>query len=289
MERLAERGGSLASALVALLAGFLLVVLVDLVRDHVASSPRYAVSVSCADIANLPEALETRAWAILGDAPMLDRPRSILDPDLPEVAARALEMRPWVKRVLEARRSFPARLELKLEVRRPLAVVCAGSERLAVDDEGVVLERATDFGPPLHPEIRIAGARISRVPYDGEPFGQPGGQKGHDAVLEALALLRDLRAEGNHPALESVRVIEVQVGDPDRPRRSGDSDLLLRLDSGVQLLWGRSSIAPLARIEPSPCGKLENLLLAMRTFPGLLGVIFVDLRLGPAEVVLAAN
>jgi hypothetical protein len=272
--------------LLPILVSALLVVLLDLVRDRVAALGRYTVRASTVGVAGVSAGFEQRAGELLGSQRYLDRSRSILDPDLASAAAATLSRHAWVKRVSGVRRRFPDTLEVHLEMREPVAVVCVGSERLAVDAQAVVLERDSQLGLPHHPEIRVPGATMTRVPLEGRAFGQSARQEGHDAVLEALAVLADIRAQGNHPALESTRIVEIVAGESGRARRGGDSDIRLVLEGGVPVHWGRSSLAPLATLEPGAKEKLDNLLLVMRTYPGLLGVSLVDLHLPDAEVAL---
>lgn len=287
----ALKGNALVTALVPLFVGFLLLILIGLLRDRIALQRRYVVSAAMVDIGQMPEGLEARAKAVLGDGRLLDRPRSILDPELPIIATAVLEARPWVKKVLSARRRFPNTLELVVLVRIPLGVVCIGTERLLVDDESVVLEHGTDLGPPIFPEVRSLSAPIKRVPLDGQRFARSAMEPGHEAIVEALAVLKELRAlsleSSAHAAFDFARVVEVRVGEAQKSRKGGDSDLVLKLDIGVLVEWGRSSVSPLASLEPDTRAKLDHLLLAYRKFPGLVGVAAVDVRLDQPEVTLS--
>lgn len=243
----------------------------ELLKSRLAQSGRYRLGPVVVDLGRLPPPLQGREAEILGSAPLVVRPASLFDPTLPDSVVRRLEARPWVRRVLSMRRRLPAGLHVHLEVRRPLAVVCAGGERLAVDAEAVVLEADTPLGPPAYPEIHTPGAPLVRVPHDGRPFWQP-------AVLEAVALLEELAAYGDHPALTSVVVQAVRVGKADRSRHPGASDLTLVLRGGTLVDWGRSPRAPLARVETPARRKLDNLALVLRKHPALLGIERVDLR-----------
>lgn len=286
MEAEAENSPGFAAVLLNLVVLALLIVLVDLVRDRVAGLRRYSVSPALLGVGVLPPGLEDRDDVILDAGAVLDRPRSILDPELPAMAAQALASRPWVRKVSGIRRRFPNTLEIAVEMREPVGVVVAGDERLAIDAAGVVIESESRLGAPSLPEIRLLGTALHRVPVAGQPFGKPPGQSGHDAVLEALAVLNDLRLHGSHRALESVRVVGVRVGGAGRDRQAGEPDIRLTLDSGVEIHWGRASIAPLARLEPGPGEKLDGLLMMMRAYPGLLGIAEVDLHFASPEAVL---
>ena len=178
------------------------------------------------------------------------------------------------------RRRFPASFEVALEVRCPVAVLCVGPERLALDREGVVVQRDSELRPPLVPEIRTPRGAHRTRPRVGRAVWQ-------DSVLEALAVVRELASHRAHVAVESLQPVEVSVGDADRPRKVGAGDIRVRLANGVWLRWGRSPISPLAALELPVDQKLDHLAAVIRRFPGLVGIREVDLRFDDPRVVPA--
>ncbi len=279
----AERPLTPWSITLTVLVTSLLLLVTALVKDRLASSPRYAVTNLRLQVDHLPPLLRDRTEALGLDEAILRAPVSIFDEGLTVQAVDHFSGRPWVKRVAGLTRRFPDRVEVALEVRTPLAIVAEGAERLAVDDEGVVLEHDSPLRPPEVPRIRTPGAPYTRVPNDGQAFRKDDPPRA--AVCEALELLRFLRDYSGHPALATFRIEEVVVGEARAHREAGASDLVLRLDTGVEIFWGRSPLSPLQDLEPKKLKKLENLLLVLESYPGLLGVKRVDLTLDRPEVI----
>jgi len=258
-------------AVVLLLLG---IFLIGLLKDALRDSPRYRIGPVMARVGDLPPVLESRRERLLDGPPLLAGPRSLFDPELAQDLRRALERRPWVRRVRAIHRILPDGIRVDLTLRVPLAVVCTGAERLAVDETGHVLESDSDLGPPEHPEIRLPGRTLPFVPVDGEAFRR-------SDVLEALAVLRDIErvARSGERVLETLPIVEVRVGESGERRKAGSSDILLVLENGVEVTWGRSSLSPLHVFELDPREKLERLARLLRTWPGLVGIQRVDLRL----------
>jgi hypothetical protein len=175
--------------------------------------------------------------------------------------------------VEKLRRRLPDGFDADVRLRSPVAVVCIGYERLAVDRDAVVLEADSEFGPPDYPEIHLPGEDVRTVPVDGLPFRRA-------SVLEALSVLADLEAERNrgHTALDTLVVTTVIVGRGGTIRRAGSADIDLLLDTGVRVSWGRASLSPLHIFELPAGTKLDHLNRLRRTYPGLLGIQRVDLR-----------
>jgi cell division septal protein FtsQ len=244
-----------------------------------ARGPRYEARTTGTVVSGLPAALAASgAASALPGVSLLASSRSIFDDAAPAEIAEAFSGLPWVRRVRSVRRRFPPSFEVALEVRSPIAILCVGAERLALDAEGVVVERDSELGPPLVLEIRTPGQRIDRVPRVGRAVWQ-------EAVLEALAVVKDLAAHRSHLAIESLQPAEVSVGDSAHPRKAGAGDIRVRLADGVWLRWGRSTLSPLAALELPVERKLDHLAAVARRFPGLVGIREVDLRFDDPRVV----
>ena len=207
--------------------------MIGALKDRLARSDRYLVGPLDVSWGALPRDLVDRRANLLSGGPLLEPGRSLFDPTLPADLRERLERRPWVKQVLRVKRRLPDTIQLELQLRTPVAVVCVSSERLAVDREGVVLERDSELGPPVYPEVRVLGEDIRRVPLEGRPFTR-------SAVQEALCVLNDIETASRHghTAMEGFAIDEVVVGRADRRRRAGGADIQLRLDNGVVVAWG---------------------------------------------------
>jgi len=278
MRRALAGNGGAAAILVTPMVALLIFLLTDVVAERIAATPRFRVSSAYFDVRGAPDHLPSGFARSIGDFPVLDRPRSILDPELPGIVRARLEAHPWVRRVVEVRRRFPNLIDLDVQLRRALGVFRVEGERLALDGEGVVLEEHTRLAPPRLPWITTPGAPISFVPTRGHRFAAGG------AVQEALGVLEELDRVADHPALHHLRLREVCVGRAGRPRQVGDSDIRLVFDTGVEVLWGRSPRSAAGIMEIPASTKLDHLARVQRTWPGLVSVKLVDLRFERPEV-----
>ncbi len=117
----------------------------------------------------------------------LDGPLSILDDGLLERISNAFSLHPWVAKVVSVSRKPMARMEVKLEYRRPVCMVEAPGEPLPVDVEGRLLPSG-DFSPVEKSSyLRLTG--IDSVPMG--PAGQPWGDGRVVGGAEIAAALGD--------------------------------------------------------------------------------------------------
>jgi hypothetical protein len=134
----------------------------------------------------------------------LDGPLPLDDPALARRLARAFDMHPWVRQVVNVSLSHPAAATVEIACREPVAMVGVQGGLLAVDAEGVVLPSA-DFTAESAAEYpRIAGIETSPQGPEGSAWGDP-------LVEEAAALavaigpewkpleLLECRPVGKHP------------------------------------------------------------------------------------------
>jgi cell division septal protein FtsQ len=248
-------------------------VAIDMISERLAKGPRYRL-----------RAVEVFA---IGSAPLhMDRflagqessrlgSHSILDPDLESKVNEVLRVRPWVAEVRTVFRSFPDRAVLAVALREPMARIRIGGEDFILDSSAVALKPLGDEDEV--PWIRLLGSGMPLRALQGQSLATtPAG--------EAMEVLKAIRRIGDHPALSSHRILELAIGRDGHHRASGDSDVVLTLDQGTRVRWGRSPTAALASIEPAPEKKLDALAGVIRRFPGLVGVGLVDLRFRDPEV-----
>lgn len=111
----------------------------------------------------------------------LDRRLPLNDPELARRLARAFDMHPWVKRVVDVRLLHPAGATVEIVCREPVAMVRVKDGLFAVDAEGVVLPSA-DFSAESAAEYpRISGVQSSPQGPEGSPWG--------DGIVEEGATL----------------------------------------------------------------------------------------------------
>jgi hypothetical protein len=144
------------------------------------------------DVVLMPDAVELRGVApwvrcdlkaeALRNA-SLDGGLPLDDPELSRRLARAFEMHPWVKLVVDVGLKHPAAAAVEVLCREPVAMVGVKGGLLAVDAEGVVLPSAdfTAESASLYP--RIAGVESSPQGPEGSAWGDPVVEEGAALAL----------------------------------------------------------------------------------------------------------
>jgi hypothetical protein len=100
---------------------------------------------------------------------------NLRDPQLVEEVARAFALHAWVAKVVRVTKEFPARVNVELEYRRPIAAVEITSQGqpglLFVDAEGVLLP-SEDFAQSQAKDfLRIAAGSSTPASVYGAPWG----------------------------------------------------------------------------------------------------------------------
>lgn len=161
---------------------------------------------------------------------------SLLDDSLSERIAAAFYTHPWIANVRSVRKTYPARIQVDVEYREPVAMVKGFGGFYPIDRHGVLLppEDFTVADIERYPVIE----RVSSVPAGG--LGQPWGDPVvHGAAELASVLLQpgpDAEPRWNQFGLQAVLV-------PRRVALTDEADQLeyqLRTKGGSEILWGRS-------------------------------------------------
>jgi hypothetical protein len=175
-------------------------------------------------------------------------------------AVRAAAADPRVERVVDARRVLPNRIEITVDLRRPVAFMATVEGAFPVDANGV---RLPGVGQPDLPVLHV---NHEVVPAEGEVFGEAAVATA--ALVASLpdGLLRDL-------GLFTVTVAEPYQGVAVRFSRRATEDR-----GGVVVEWGRAPHAERASLDPPVNEKVERLRLAARRFPDLGGLRTVRLQ-----------
>jgi len=95
------------------------------------------------------------------------------DPELSRRLARAFEMHPWVKLVVDVSPRHPAAATVEIQCREPVAMVGVKGGLLAIDADAVVLPSAdfTAESAAIYP--RISGVESSPQGPEGSTWGDP--------------------------------------------------------------------------------------------------------------------
>lgn len=184
------------------------------------------------------QVLDRARWAedlpwLEGEADELD----VLHDELLPQMANAFAAHPWVKAVVRVRRSIPARLDVELVYRQPVAMVQLQEWLYPVDRDGVTLP-AEDFsaaqarGYPLITNVVSTPQGASGLPWGDEVVE-------HAAQLAAI-LVR--RPEGDDAVTywSQFGLAEIRVPRRDRADVSADElNFQLITQGGSRVIWGR--------------------------------------------------
>lgn len=154
---------------------------------------------------------------------------STLDQNLTQRLSTAFREHPWIERVREVRMSYPPRIEVQVEYRRPVALVALKAGLYPIDPEGVLLPPA-DFSPQdanRYPVVQ----NVRSVPNG--PAGQPWG----DPVVLAAARLADVM-QNDWPELQ---LSAIMAPKPDKAIVD-PAELIFTLSAqgGSKIVWGRA-------------------------------------------------
>ncbi|REJ69015.1 MAG: hypothetical protein DWQ31_06220 [Planctomycetota bacterium] len=103
----------------------------------------------------------------------LDRPLSILDDDLSRRIGLAFEAHPWVAEVIRVEKFYPARVEVQVRYRQPVATIALGARLLPLDIDGVRLPEENFSQVELRKMPRIRGLMPRATPRAGGNWNDP--------------------------------------------------------------------------------------------------------------------
>ena len=153
---------------------------------------------------------------------------SLMDPNITRELHDACSLNPWVERVHSVRKTFPPRVTIELDYRRPLALVCIDSGEFPVDESGVVLPQPRQLLTDSESYPRIEGIRTAPGMV-GHPWGDP-------LVIQASALAAILEPFWKELQLAAIVVPSTSH----RPDSFDDGVFELRAVDGSRILWGHS-------------------------------------------------
>lgn len=185
---------------------------------------------------------------------------NLRDPQLVEALAAAFVLHPWVKQVVRVQKHYPARVNVELEYRRPVAAVEVASQNepglLFVDATGVLLPSADFAQGQAKDFLRIVAGNETPAGVYGTVWGSEriAGAARVAAAWEETGV-RGQGTEDSAPKrwqkLKLYRVVPLQSS-------SGEISYELHTADGARILWGAApgSESP---GEPSPEQKIAAL------------------------------
>jgi hypothetical protein len=206
----------------------------------------------------------------------LERSLSLLDEDLTKRLANAFSLHPWVARVDRVSKHHPARVEVHLTFRRPVAMVEVSGGLLPIDEVGILLPSA-DFSPAEAKQY----PRISRV--ESHPSGPVGANWG-DANVSGGAKIASILAD-RWKKLRLYRILAPTHTIADEYTDRFTYELITH--AGTRLLWGRPpGSEPTGELKAGEkVARLEQILQREGSLDGTSGPQIIDLRVmtGPAR------
>ncbi|HEY4481791.1 MAG TPA: cell division protein FtsQ/DivIB, partial [Candidatus Brocadiaceae bacterium] len=174
-----------------------------------------------------------------------------------------------IKKIDSIKRTFPNKLNIKLVLRKPAAIVKTGNYTYLVDDECVLLPKEyytlqnAEYDTPC-----IQSNKLARLPLYGSEWNDKGIKAGIDVV-------KFLRANNIHNIF---KILTVDVSNVCKRRFTGKSDIVFWTENNTQIRWGCSSLCN----EPNELSneeKLQNLLSIAKTEgTNLKQMEYVDVR-----------
>lgn len=200
----------------------------DKVGEHVLAGDDYRVTPEKIVTSDLPPWIHCDLKAeVMRDA-SVERSLSLLDNDLTKRLANAFSLHPWVARVDRVSKHHPARVEVQLVYRRPVAMVEVSGGLLPVDEHGILLPSA-DFSPAEAKRY----PRIARI--ESHPSG-PVGTNWGDANVSGAARIAAILA-GRWKKLHLYRVLAPAPATADDYADRYTYELSTH--AGTRLVWGR--------------------------------------------------
>jgi hypothetical protein len=199
----------------------------------------------------------------------VDRSLSLLDDDLTKRLANAFSLHPWVARVERVSKHHPARVEVHLIYRRPVAMVEVSGGLLPIDEDGILLPSA-DFSPAEAKQY----PRISRV--ESHPSGPVGTNWGDSGVSGGAKIASILGDRWKRLSLYRILAPVHTIADEYVDRYTYE----LTTHAGTRLLWGRPpGNEPTGEPKASEkVAQLEAILQRDGSLDGNAGPRIIDLR-----------
>jgi hypothetical protein len=194
---------------------------------------------------------------------------SILDETLVNRLAAACAAHPWIESVSEVRTTYPPRIVIQLNYRRPACLVGLKSGWYPVDPEGVLL-----------PPSDFSAADAERYPVvrnvRSVPAGPAGKSWGDPVVLAGARLAETLRADW--PELQLAAIVAPKPSSA----KVDPADLIFSLSAkgGSRIVWGRApgSGHPGELTAAQKIGRLQKYLQEFGGFDQPRGPYEIDIR-----------
>lgn len=201
--------------------------------------------------------------------PGLKKRYNIFEKDLTKNIAELYAKNPLISKVCYVERRLPNKLNLKLELRRPIAIVKRKSRISLIDKDGARLPNEFYQYPekgqgPLY----IIYNRSLKIPKVGKKWN-------NEAINEGIKLLNFLKLNKIDDLLEIESIDVTNVG---RKYRSSKNIINLKIKDGPSIKWGRPKSDKYPN-ELSNEEKLQNLLSVVKEEgAAIANMKYIDVR-----------
>lgn len=233
---------------------FLLLIIHRNVYSLVLNQDAYDLSSKELTITSLPEWLKKE----LGTSRItikLQKGTNILASDCLKKIKDLIESQAIVKKVVKIKREFPNKLEIELEIRRPLFAI--KKDKYYLIDEDMVLVAITDSLPEF-----VEGPYISGVKSPVVDIGQKWNPQEIKCAVEIVNLIRQ------NSTLSELDILAVDMSNFDARQDKYESHIVFILKNGAKILWGCAPEHDSVSVEQ----KIENLKKILTEYPMLLGL-----------------
>ena len=222
------RPSTLILAAAAVVIGLFLPQLTEFLPD-LSQRPEYQLPADQIEVTQPPHWVPRKLVEQVIEDGGLSETLNLLDEGLVQEVAEAFQLNPWVEEVIEVRKSYPAKLVVQLNYRRPVAMVEIRKGRLPIDSHGVLLP-ANDFvaaEADAYPLIK----GIATTPQG------PAGTKWGDPVVEdAAAIAGILSSVWNSLGLQAINC----PASSSREAKTDEGVFELEARGGTRILWGHA-------------------------------------------------
>ena len=216
-----------------------------------------------------PDWATNRLVSEIKKTPGLEKKYNIFGQGLTKKIAEAYEKKPFIDKVYHIKRELPNTINLRLGLRKPIAIVKRKGKGYLVDKDYVRLrDEFYEYPEKGENPVYIICNRFSKVPEHGAKWDD----RSVEAGMNLLSYLK-------HNDIDKLLgITTIDVSNVTRRLKSGKSDIILCTETGTIIKWG----CPPSCEKPNELSnyeKLQNLLSVVKEEGSTLAKMeYVDVR-----------
>jgi len=260
---------------------FLLLIIHRRVYAHYAVEPQYQINLAPLEVLAAPDWCNDPSLEDAIRVSMkLDGQASIFDKSLIPLLLEKYEKNPWVARVESIEKQFPNKLNVKLELRRPVVVVELKkwnnrSFYYLVDKDSVRIPGEYYTVPALPITLPIVVGVRNSPPLPGQMWQD----KGLSDAIDVAGVFKQYHV---YPKLD---IAAIDISNSGGKRNKQSSEIVVLTKNHTQIEWGRS-VDTDKPFELSSAEKIKNLCRVLDVSPQLQGIKVVKVQFDQPYIVL---